>query len=181
MRKFIFIFLFFVGLNCKEKIYVSTEELNLNSRNISFRFINETIQSMEKECKVTNLDNCEKICQNKLNEIHAFFNINEVTSLSAKDLAKKIFMNGALTKQILVEISLELLKTFNDVIVPSRNEVCKIMCTNNYQNEDEKECQNNCEPQKRNVLFLFGNLISKKDLCIFLMETFGADLEYCDE
>ena len=90
-------------------------------------------------------------------------------------------MNGALTKQILVEISLELLKTFNDVIVPSRNEVCKIMCTNNYQNEDEKECQNNCVPQKRNIFLFFDDLISKKELCIFLMETFGADLDYCDE
>ena len=189
MFKVFFILIILHGFNCcsmdDDKIWVTNEELIL--KNTIGRIFSEIIISMDEECyKVNEKNKCEEICENKLKLIEQFVKSGKKES-KISTLATIIFQNNPLNTRY-VMLSLEILKNYSKMVkINSKFQICQKLCEYKFDNLklEKKKCKHFCECNYKKEetirLLLMDDLIDKTEICLYLMDIFNADPDYCYE
>ena len=184
MKKFNIIILILICTNFKLSVNQEVgDSLKIFSSIIGEIIINVTQFCLEKN---TDVSSCESSIKEGLELIKNMTNF-KYDDKYCEDL-RKIIYNNANTKQIYVQLTQIILGNLGkQIIIYNWTNGCKVYCREKYNKLFLRIfipfCEGIClikNKPKIRLLFL-DDIIDKEDVCLYLMELFDADSEYCYE
>ena len=184
MTKFNIIILILICTNFKLSVNQEVgDSLKIFSSIIGEIIINVTQICLEKD---TDVFSCESSIKEGL-ELIKNMTIFEYDDEYCEDL-RKIIYNNANTQQIYVQLTKNILKKLEKQIkIYNWKNGCKVYCREKYNKLFLRIfipfCEGIClikNKPKIRLLFL-DDVIDKEKVCLYLMELFDADSEYCYE
>ena len=184
MKKFNIIILILICTNFKLSVNQEVgDSLKIFSSIIGEISINVTQFCLEKN---TNVSSCESSIKEGL-ELIKNMTIFEYDGQYCEKLRKIIYNNGN-TKQIYVQLTINILENLEKQIkIHNWKNGCKVYCREKYDKIFLRLfiplCEGFCliKNQPKIRLLFLDDIIDKEDVCLYLMELFDADSEYCYE